>query len=202
MLQALLDLDGTVADYDTALRRDLLAISSPGELDELQQIISTGGRDNPDWFEARRSLITRQPGWWVNLPRIELGFEIVRALREYDFQIDVLTQGPSTKPQAWAEKVQWCAKHLPEVDVTITRNKALAYGRILVDDWPPFMNAWLKHRPRGLGIVPARRWNEDFKHPNIFRYDGTNYTMLRKAIHRAAYRMEGEPLDLEEFLNA
>lgn len=195
-LQALLDLDGTVADYQGALRRDMMKIVSPDEVEAVFDIFSIGRGRRPDWFEARRDLITRQPGWWRNLARLELGFEIVNVLQTYGFTIDVLTQGPATKPQAWAEKLEWCAEHLPDANVTITRNKALTYGRVLVDDWPGFVGPWLENRPRGLAVVPAQPWNEDFKHPNVFRYDGTNYEELRAAVMAARDRLDGEPLNV------
>ena len=72
---------------------------------------------------------------------------------------------------AWGEKLEWCRLHLPEdVQVTLTEDKGLVYGRVLVDDWPPYVLRWLEWRKRGLVIMPAREWNEGFEHRQVIRY--------------------------------
>ncbi len=53
------------------------------------------------------------------------------------------------------------------------------YGKMLTDDWPNYMIRWLEWRPRGLGIMPAQKWNEGFEHSNVVRYDGTNLAEVR-----------------------
>jgi hypothetical protein len=58
--------------------------------------------------------------------------------------------------------------------VTITHDKGLVYGAVLVDDWPDYILKWLEHRPRGLVIMPAHDHNAGFTHHNVVRYDGTN----------------------------
>jgi len=141
MLRALLDLDGTMADYDSAFMRDLEPLSSKEEWLQIKDLVQK--RESlPRHIEARRQLITRIPGWWRNLPKVKSGFEIMEVIREYGFTFEVLSQGPVNKPRAWSEKVEWCAEHLPDVPITITRNKSAHYGKILVDDWPQFMDNW------------------------------------------------------------
>ena len=39
-MQALLDLDGTVADYDKAFHRDLLSIASDEEIEKIEWILA------------------------------------------------------------------------------------------------------------------------------------------------------------------
>jgi len=89
-------------------------------------------------------------------------------------------------------------KTLLRVPITMTGNKGLVYGKILVDDFPPYIEAWLKHRPRGLVIMPAHRWNEKFQHPNVLRYDGNSQQLkkIKKAMKIARDRRPHEPLDL------
>ena len=160
---ALLDLDGTVADYEGAAKREMDTLRSP---DEPQM---TYVRDEePQWLKARRALVTRQPGFWRNLPLLSLGYAIYGALDELGFSIHVLTKGPSskTKSRAWTEKVDWCRTHLPRAKITITEEKSLMYGRVLVDDWPEYFLPWAEHRPRGLVLVPAQPWN--IRPPNYF----------------------------------
>lgn len=170
-LIALVDLDGTLADYNEALERDLEAIRSPHEpvIDYDREY----GKKTP-YMKERIRIIRSQPGWWLNLKPIQKGFDILEELKKFGFTFHVLTKAPHSVPTAWTEKVQWCQEHLPNVDITISQDKSLVYGKILVDDWPPYADAWLEHRPRGLLIMPAQRWNEGYSHPNCVRYDGTN----------------------------
>jgi hypothetical protein len=132
-----------------------------------------GPGKHPDWLEARMTLIKKQPGWWRNLPELPLGMELVGFLRDLNFSLHVLTKGPYNTTTAWTEKVDWVRKHIPDAQITITERKDLTYGLVLIDDFPGYVKPWLKHRPRGLVIMPAHPWNEDFSHPNVIRYTGT-----------------------------
>lgn len=168
---ALLDLDGTVAGFDESMRRKLEAMRSPGE-----PIIVEADYDLPHITERRR-LIKSQPGFWRGLPRIELGFQIVEALKRLNFEIQVLTKGPMKTPNAWSEKLEWAQEHLPGIPVTIAQDKSKVYSRVLVDDWVEYVVPWLTVRPRGLVVMVAQPWNtkERFEHPRAIRYDGSNY---------------------------
>jgi len=197
---ALVDLDGTVADYSAALAREMHAIQHPDEVAYVDRYVEATKRVELPHVEARRKLIQRVPGFWRSLPRLQLGFEVVDALRSARFQIHVLTKGPKTNAGAWAEKLEWAREHLPDATVTVTGDKSIMYGRVLVDDYPPYFNAWLENRPRGLVVCVAHDWNEIFKrggsaeHPNIFRYDGSNLADLSRALKRAFERAPGEAL--------
>ena len=57
-------------------------------------------------------------------------------------------------------KVRWVEKHLGDIDCTITRDKGLVYGKILVDDYSGYIKDWLDFRPRGLVIMPANDYNK------------------------------------------
>lgn len=171
---ALFDLDGTLADYDKALREDLEKIRSPGEPPLPNDLFHA-----EPYVEARRHMITSQVGWWRKLERFQLGWDILKELRGQGYDISVLTKGPSRKSNAWSEKIEWCADHLPDTGVTITHNKGLIYGKVLVDDFPEYVLAWLYHRPRGRVIMPAQPCNINFKHPQVVRYDGTNIEEVR-----------------------
>ena len=170
---ALFDMDGTLADYDSQLLYDLKRIASPGEpsIDITKIHYDTGG-----YIEARRHIITSQTGWWLNLKKFQLGFDILDLCKKIGFNVVICTKGPSTKFSAWSEKVEWCNKHLKDriQGVTITNDKSMVYGKVLVDDYPDYILAWLKHRPRSLVIMPAHDFNNGFSHPNVIRYDGTN----------------------------
>jgi 5'-nucleotidase len=164
---ALFDLDGTLADYDAAMRRDMRLLQAPTEP---EWIAHQDGE--PEYLRERSALIRRQPGWWENLERYPPGFEILSVARELKFQCHVLTKGPTSASNSWTEKVRWSLKHVPDLQVTVTQDKGLVYGKVLVDDYPPYVERWLSWRPRGLVIMPAHPWNEGMSNPNVIRYVG------------------------------
>ena len=179
---ALFDMDNTLCDYNGAMFRDLEKLRSPDE----EPLTSDFHDDAPDHLVRRMSLIKTQPDWWKNLEVFKLGMDVYRVALLIGFETHILTQGPMTKPNAWGEKVMWCHKHLGEEQpVTVTRDKGLVYGKVLVDDYPPYLKRWLKWRKRGLCIMPAHDYNESFKHPNVIRYDGTNMSQVQESLQKA-----------------
>jgi hypothetical protein len=168
---ALIDLDGSVADYDLAMNQALAELAAPGEPEG----------EGP-WMKARRRLIKNQPGFWRNLPRLEEGFMVVELLKEIGFDLNVLSKGPFKATAAWSEKIEWCREHLGDTTVTITETKKRTYGRVLFDDWPPYITDWLSCRPRGLVVMLGHPWNQGFTHPNVVRVDRLN-------IHRELERI-------------
>jgi 5'(3')-deoxyribonucleotidase len=196
---ALVDLDGSVADYDKALKEQLDKIRSPGE-----PPVSDRYKDGEaPYLKERRKLIQAMPGFWRNIPKHPLGFDVVEELRALKFSLNVLTKGPYTTPSAWTEKFEWVKTNLPDADCTITQNKSLSYGRILLDDWPPYFIPWLKHRPRGLVVCVAQSWNADMDtikkaaievsgKSNVVRYDGSNRDELIVALRWAYDRKSRE----------
>ncbi|MDP3639615.1 MAG: hypothetical protein Q8R53_00225 [Nanoarchaeota archaeon] len=188
---ALFDLDGTLADYDGAMLRDLRKLAAPGET-----TYSLYHEDLPAHLEARKNAISRQPGWWADLEELTLGFDVLRECVDLGFQIHILTKGPRSKPAAWKEKVEWFQQHVlplaPEADITITQDKGLVYGKVLIDDFPPYMLRWLEHRPRGLGFMPLSEQNKDFSHPNVVLYDGRNLVEVQERLQEAYARQAGK----------
>jgi len=164
----LLDMDGTVADYAGQIERDLAKLAAPGEP---QYKLNWNDRLPPHVWN-RVEMIKNSKDWWLNLPKLDDGFTLLGMAISIGFEIHVLTKGPRNTKVAWTQKVEWCAEHLPEdTNVTITQDKSLVYGRILIDDYPDYMLAWVEQRPRGLGVMPLREWNKDFRHPNVVHYD-------------------------------
>lgn len=166
--RALVDMDGTVADYDWALRRDMEALLSPDE--ELRC-----GHDDEDEYpfvKARARLIKSKPDWWYNLPVIDRGMRIVRMMNQTGFRITVLTRGPKPTPNAWTEKLRWVQTNMPTSTRTVITDdeKAIVYGRVLMDDYVPYIEPWLEARPRGIVILPDQPWNKRFKHPRVLRH--------------------------------
>jgi hypothetical protein len=103
-------------------------------------------------------------------------------VRELRFRCYVLSKGPRKVSPAWSEKVDWCNEHLPDLPIHLSEDKGMVYGKVLVDDWPEYVERWLEWRPRGLVISVAQPWNVglDVKFPsNVVRYDGTNLEQVR-----------------------
>jgi 5'(3')-deoxyribonucleotidase len=179
---ALIDLDGTLADYDGAMTAELLKLQSPHDPPLDPADMGKG----PPWLEARRHLVKQIPGFWRNLPRIPAGFEVLDEIRAAGFRMMVLTNGPWKVPAAWSEKVLWCQEHLPAASITVGRDKSLVYGRVLFDDWPPYVERWLRWRPRGLVIMLDHARNRGFTDPRVLRYTGAEKDELRARLERAA----------------
>jgi len=187
----LFDLDGTLANYDEALLRDLKAMESPGEAGLIEKYGIH--EDGPAWLCHRIKLIRKQPGWWRDLDRLKIGFELLDEAIDIGFEVHVLTKGPKKSSNAWTEKFEWCQEHLPAaVNVTVTRDKSTTYGLALVDDYKPFLQGWLDHRSRGYGIQPVNPGTKltDW-HPRVVQYDGTAVQMSRaRRVMRAVYSRE------------
>lgn len=163
---ALVDLDGTLADFAGAMIRDLSAMQGPGEA----PLFAAEDEDIHPYIKARRRAIKAQPDWWFNLERIQAGFDILDMLRSLNYRLHILTRGPKYASSAWEQKARWVRKHVPDASLTITLDKSLVYGRVLVDDWPDYVTPWLKHRPRGLVVMPDQPWNQGYAHPQVVRH--------------------------------
>ena len=97
---------------------------------------------------------------------------------------------------SWKGKKKWVDKYLgPETDITITRDKGIVYGKVLVDDYPGYIERWLSWRDRGLVIMPANKDNINFSHPQVIRYDGSNLDIVKRAMKKARYRRKGEKIN-------
>ena len=193
---ALFDMDGSLADYDGAMLEALEELRSGGE-SPLSRETLWAGKELPH-LAARMRLVKRQPGWWLNLRPIAEGFAVLEWCRRLGFDVHILTKGPKRHSNAWDEKVQWCQKHIGEdADIHVTSDKGLVYGKMLYDDYPDYMLRWLRHRPRGLGIMPVTPTNKDFSHPNVVMYRGAeDAEKVLRALRIARDRKPGEDLVL------
>jgi 5'-nucleotidase len=179
---ALVDLDGTLADFQGAMRRDLIALRAPEEPGQIEW----DDEHQPPHIKARWSMIKRQPDWWFNLEYMPSGQFLVEALKEAGFKLHILSRAPRKLPSAWEQKVRWVMKHVPDADLTLTPFKGNFYGKLLVDDWPDYVRPWLEHRPRGMVIMPDQPWNrteEMLEHPRIIRHEhGKNDAAVKVAM--------------------
>lgn len=193
--QALFDMDGTLFNHDAALRRDLLSISSPEEIEQYDlENCDMRKLERYTHMQNRIGMIRVQPGWWRSLSPLGLGHDVLEMAMGIGFCCSILTKGPRSKPQAWAEKVECIDHHFGEsVEIDIVgRTKGRTYGRVLVEDYPPYIKAWLEHRPRGLVILIDQEYNRDFHHEQVVRYDGHNKDVVFTALQGAFDRESGQ----------
>lgn len=168
---ALFDMDGVLCDHDRILFEELEKLRSPKE-----PVYTPPIRDDaPEYIKNRADLIRSSESWWVNLPKFQLGWDVLEIARKLEYRIMILTQGQRKNPSSWSGKKKWIDNNLgQDADITVTRDKGLVYGKVLVDDFPGYIERWLQWRRRGLVIMPASESNEYFKHRQVIRYDGTN----------------------------
>lgn len=184
----LFDLDGSLADYEGALRLELQALfdNVPDNLWDAE---------SQPHFERAIDLIRSQPGWWARLPSLNDGLVVFSLAKKIGFDCQILTKGPRRFPLAWKEKVEWSQRHFgDDIDIHIVSDKKLVYGRFLYDDYPDYMERWLKHRPRGLGIMPDTPYNSDFQHERVVKFNFWNIDEVQAAMQAAFDRADGEPL--------
>lgn len=162
---ALIDMDGTVADYEGQLIADLSRMRAPCEPEITPRNL---WKDIPH-LEERIKAIRRQSGWWASLPPIQVSLDIVQMMYEMGFEVHVLTKEPMLTALAWTEKVEWCKRYLPYALPTITQDKSLVYGKILFDDYHDYMLPWLDARPRGLGLMLSSESNKRFRHRRVMK---------------------------------
>lgn len=167
---ALFDMDGTLVDYHNVLKNDMIKLMSPTEkISDFECNLSA-----PNYLYERKMLITSQSGWWENLPKKSEGWDILQECINIGYEIMILTKGPDDRSNAWGEKVRWINKHIPDLkNITITTDKSIVYGRVLVDDYPDYIMGWLSHRPRGLVIMPKSNLTDFMsnKPNNVLIYD-------------------------------
>jgi len=166
-------MDGTLCNYEAALLNSLNELKGPKE--KILKILPHKSKI-PAYLKARVDLIRDNTKWWINIPPLPLGMQLWRVAGEIGFRRMILTHGSRRYPKSWMAKKMWIDKYLgSDVDITITRDKGLVYGRVLVDDWPDYIIRWAKWMPRGLIVMPDGKHNQGFEHDQVIRYDGNNF---------------------------
>ena len=179
---ALVDMDGTLVDYDGGMSKDYAKLMGPHDLSYENACDTYGRMSLPDHLWNRCQVIKSVPGWWENLPKLKAGFEIAEVLIQLGYEIQVASRGPTGHPQAWAEKVRWVQKNAPFVTKThITEDKSRLSADLLVDDWYDYCTRWLANNPNKLVIMPAHSYNRPCP---FYRYKEGMQAHLREHLER------------------
>ncbi len=184
------DMDGTLFDYNGAMLRDLKALAAPEEDIVLENVVNLHLLDEVfPHMKARMDMIKKVPGWWRDLQRHQPGWDVYEVAKRIGFCCKILTKGPWTKSQAWAEKHECIHKHFGhDVELTMVsgqEDKGNVYGRVLVEDHEPYILSWLQHRKRGLVILIDQPYNQGFEHERVVRYRGDNLEEVRTVLQAA-----------------
>ena len=167
---ALFDMDGSLADLEKEMTAKLVEMASPVEFAEgVDALQFRYPNRSPPWLKARKKLIKLMPGFWEGLEPIQFGLDLYAMFGTLGYRRVILTRGPRNNSQAWAEKVRWCERYVPDAGITVTLDKGIVYGKVLYDDFPPYIEAWLKWRPRGKVIMLDAAHNQSFQHPQVLR---------------------------------
>lgn len=167
----LFDMDGTLCDWFGKIIKDLNTIKGPDE-PEITEIPKGGIKK---YLRTRLDVLMQRIDWWVDLEPLPLGMDLWNIAGELGFERMILTQGPRRNPEAWTGKKIWVDKFLGiDTKVTITRDKSIVDGAILIDDWPLYVLPWLQEHPSRSVILPQGPHNTTFKHKRSITYTGNN----------------------------
>jgi 5'(3')-deoxyribonucleotidase len=170
---ALIDLDGTMADYDNALQNGLQRLAKPGEDTSWFKAGVGFNRESLEpWQRERERLVRSADGFYRNLDPISMGFRVLELLLHCGFTCHIASKCPSdNSAQAAKEKIEWCASRasLRDLKVTICGDKSLMMGAILFDDWPGYITPWLENNLDSVVLMLDQPWNANFNHERVVR---------------------------------
>jgi 5'(3')-deoxyribonucleotidase len=77
-----------------------------------------------------------KPHFFRDLPPLEVGMKLYKALLGRGYNITICTQPVSTNPNSYKEKVEWLQDYCPEMisSLVMTQNKTQIKADFLIDD--------------------------------------------------------------------
>lgn len=114
-MRIFVDMDGVIVDFDAYKNR----IGATG--DQVKQL----------------------PGAYLQMEPMPGALDAVRSLIGMGHEVWLATKPPTAIPYAYADKVAWALKYLPELKrrIILTHDKSLLRGDVLIDDRPHKANA-------------------------------------------------------------
>ena len=150
----LVDMDGTIADFNKAALARLAARTPDGAVPREDECVRFPLADNFEDadMKARLAAIYNEPGFFAGLEPIAGALDALAEMRAHPRVAGVFlcTAPLARSPHCAAEKIAWVAEHLGRewVDrIVLTRDKSLVRGDMLIDDAPEakaahFSPAW------------------------------------------------------------
>ena len=135
----LIDMDGTIADFDSRAYALLAARHPEVKLPPFEQRAYPLSRCVPP---PQRQLVTalfKEAGFFRGLIPIEGAVEALHQMLAEGIDVRLCSSPLSSSPRCASEKIEWVVAHLgqPWVDrLILTRDKTLIRGTLLIDDAP------------------------------------------------------------------
>lgn len=87
--------------------------------------------------------IKKLPGAYLDMDPIPDAIESVHSLIGMGHEVWLATKPPTGIPDAYADKVRWALRYLPDLKrrIILTHDKSLLLGDVLIDDRPHKANA-------------------------------------------------------------
>ncbi len=165
-MKVFLDMDGVLVDFVGGLHRALgmdyshVAYPYPrAKYEMFGEVCSRSGGN----ISMDQLLATCDPAeFWANLQWNTTGREIASAISSVVPWDDVvICTKPMPRPEAWAGKIQWLNKHLPQAkNITIMSAPKHLFakpGHILIDDKDSNVESFREHG--GSGFLIPQPWN-------------------------------------------
>lgn len=157
-MRIIVDLDSIAADFFKVLLEDHNAATGEGL--EVSDITSWNMKECTR-FPAEIYKPFMAPGFFARLPLMPGAAEALKALVDDGHEV-VIATAPAT-PHAAAEKVAWCAQHLPFLDqknVWIGHKKHHLQGDVLIDDGPHNALAFRQAHPNAFIATIGYAYND------------------------------------------
>jgi len=169
-----IDLDGVVADFNTAMLGDYNALPEvqagtvPGLL--MSQLNYNFEQLDPAIFTRLRTIFNT-PGFFLKLKPLPNAIEILTRFRDNGFP-SIICTAPTRdhnnliNGKSADEKFSWVQQHLPLCgnDIMVTKDKFYTGTDMLIDDYPPNITLWCEQNPNGVGYLVDQSWNQGIKH--------------------------------------
>ena len=149
-----LDMDGVLADFNTAARTYLNATPEEEQLAE----------QNARWPEHKWRSLVKAPNFYRHLPKMPLADELVKLARRFQdelgWEIRILTAIPTKNevPDVFQDKFEWMHEYYPGIRLCFgpyshDKYKHAREGDILVDDRAINCEQWTRTGQRAVRIL-------------------------------------------------
>lgn len=164
-MQVFLDLDGVLVDFIGGCCRLFGKELQPYPLGEWNFFHTWGLSEAEFYGEIRRA----GSQFWADLDWTLDGEAILHCVEQYARQLGaepvMFISSPTRAADSWAGKVDWVKRHIPgggsRLILTHAKASVSGPGKLLIDDKPSNVRAWVNRYPRhASGVLLPRPWNE------------------------------------------